>query len=100
MLLSVLYEEKHHQLRMDSRTHCSPEFKRQLRLNIKQQSRRAALRAAPPAPIQKVVVEQSDSAQALQKLKKLTAANSFPKIGSLNVAKGFNMRVAELEVYF
>jgi exonuclease III len=50
--------------------------------------------------MQKAVGGQSDSAHARQKLRKLTTANNFLKIGSLNVAKGFNTKVAELEEYF
>jgi hypothetical protein len=59
-----LNEEKYRLLRMDRRTYYSPEFKRQVRLKVNQQSRRAVLRTVPPVPIQKVVGGQSVSAQA------------------------------------
>jgi exonuclease III len=50
--------------------------------------------------MKKAIVGQSDSAKARQSLRSRTTADKLLKIGSLNVAKGFKTKVAELEAYF
>ena len=94
--------EEHRRLAADQRSlqEEDTERKRQLK-HAKMQHRRAELRAAPPAPKRKAIARQSVSAKARQDLRRLTTAdNKLLKIGSLNVAKGFNTKVAELEAYF